>query len=55
MTVSETIECPECYGQGYYYAEVGFCGFSNPSGRAVMHHCEKCNGEGEIENPDWEG
>jgi len=53
MTVSEIIECPDCYGQGQYLAEVGCCGFSNPSGREVLHHCDRCDGAGEIEKPEW--
>lgn len=51
----EFIECPDCGGWGEYMVEVGIKGYNDPCCREEMHQCETCNGDGEIENPDWEG
>ncbi len=53
----EFIECPECDGEGYH--EIIGWNCSSPSsdccGGCVTGSktCQECNGEGEIENPDF--
>ena len=47
--MGETITCPDCKGEGQYYAEVAVVDYVNGGFLdEQMVECEECNGYGEI-------